>query len=142
VAGEPPVVDLLAERRLQHAVLALIQKGLARSAHDCSEGGLAPPWPSARWRRDALRGRRGLDDDLAPVALFFGETQGRVLVTVAPDEEDRALDMAREPRRDGRVIGTVGPAHGVFSVRSPRGQPAIWTSTGWPSDTTGPFPRS
>jgi phosphoribosylformylglycinamidine synthase subunit PurL len=41
VAGTPPSVDLMAERRLQHAVLALVQKGLLRSAHDCSEGGLA-----------------------------------------------------------------------------------------------------
>jgi phosphoribosylformylglycinamidine synthase subunit PurL len=123
VAGEPPVVDLLAERRLQHAVLALIQKGLARSAHDCAEGGLVTALAECAVGAEAPFGVSvRLDDDLPPVALFFGETQGRVLVTVAPDQVDRALDMGRDHGVTIRVIGDVGPAGGAFSVRSPRGQ--------------------
>jgi len=122
VAGEPPVVDLLAERRLQHAVLALIQKGLARSAHDCAEGGLVTALAECAVGAEAPFGVSvRLDDDLPPVALFFGETQGRVLVTVAPDQVDRALDMGRDHGVTIRVIGAVGPTGGAFSVRSPRG---------------------
>ena len=41
VAGEPPQLDLLGERELQRAVLAMIDAGLVDSAHDCAEGGLA-----------------------------------------------------------------------------------------------------
>jgi phosphoribosylformylglycinamidine synthase len=41
VAGHPPSVDLEAERSLQQAVLKMIHQALLKSAHDCSEGGLA-----------------------------------------------------------------------------------------------------
>jgi len=123
VAGEPPVVDLLAERRLQHAVLGLIQKGVARSAHDCAEGGLVTALAECAVGAEAPMGVSvRLDDALAPVALFFGETHGRVLVTVASEQVDRALDMARDHGVTARFIGEVGPAGGSFSVRSPRGQ--------------------
>ena len=123
VAGEPPVVDLLAERRLQHAVLGLIQKGVARSAHDCAEGGLVTALAECAVGAEAPMGVSvRLDDALAPVALFFGETHGRVLVTVAPEQVDRALDMARDHGVTARFVGEVGPAGGTFSVRSPRGQ--------------------
>ncbi|CAN5668533.1 phosphoribosylformylglycinamidine synthase subunit PurL [soil metagenome] len=122
VAGEAPVVDLLAERRLQHAVLGLIQKGVARSAHDCSEGGLASAMAECAVGSERPFGVQvTLEDDLAPVALFFGETQGRVLVTVAPDHLDRALDMSRDHGVPVRQIGRVGAPGGSFSMRSARG---------------------
>jgi phosphoribosylformylglycinamidine synthase len=41
VAGRPPVVDLVRERQLQRALVTIANRGMARSAHDCSEGGLA-----------------------------------------------------------------------------------------------------
>ena len=41
VGGDPPAVDLDAELRLQRFLVAAAQRGLLRSAHDCSEGGLA-----------------------------------------------------------------------------------------------------
>ncbi len=39
--GPPPHVDLAREIEIQNAVRDLIRAGLVRSAHDCSEGGLA-----------------------------------------------------------------------------------------------------
>ena len=41
VGGAPPPVDLEAERRLQRLLVAAARQRLLRSAHDCSEGGLA-----------------------------------------------------------------------------------------------------
>src|SRR6202011_3417874 len=41
VAGEPPAIDLAAEKRLQQCLVALAANGLVRSAHDISAGGLA-----------------------------------------------------------------------------------------------------
>jgi phosphoribosylformylglycinamidine synthase subunit PurL len=122
VAGTPPVVDLLAERRLQHAVLTLIQRGVARSAHDCSEGGLAAALAECAVAGEVSHGVDvRLEDDLAPVALFFGETQGRVLVSIAPDDEERALEIARGHGVPARFIGTVSAPGAAFSVRAPRG---------------------
>ncbi len=122
VAGAPPVVDLLAERRLQHAVLGLIQKGLARSAHDCAEGGLATALAECAVGAETPFGIEvSLEDRIAPVALFFGETQGRVIVSVAEDEVDRALSLAREHGVPARLLGRVGAPGGAFRISSPRG---------------------
>ena len=41
IRGMPPSIDLGAERALQRLVVALGADGVLRSAHDCSEGGLA-----------------------------------------------------------------------------------------------------
>lgn len=40
VAGEPPKVNLDEEKKIQDTLLALIRKGLIKSAHDISEGGI------------------------------------------------------------------------------------------------------
>jgi phosphoribosylformylglycinamidine synthase II len=123
VAGLPPAVDLLAERRLQHAVLGLIQKGLVRSAHDCAEGGLAAALAESAVGAEATFGVQvTLDDRIAPVALFFGETQGRVILTTTEAQVDRALALAREHGVPARVLGTVGAPGGTFRITSPRGR--------------------
>jgi len=41
VAGEPPAIDLSAEKRLQDCVVALAESRSLHSAHDISDGGLA-----------------------------------------------------------------------------------------------------
>src|SRR6201996_8462950 len=41
VAGEPPEIDLGAEKRLQELLIALASEGLVHSAHDVSDGGFA-----------------------------------------------------------------------------------------------------
>src|SRR5438876_3863782 len=41
VAGEPPAIDLTAEKRLQECLVALAAEGAVQSAHDISDGGLA-----------------------------------------------------------------------------------------------------
>ncbi|MEX0856386.1 MAG: phosphoribosylformylglycinamidine synthase subunit PurL [Gemmatimonadota bacterium] len=123
VAGAPPRVDLVAERQLQRAVLAIIDRGLARSAHDCSEGGLASALaesaiggPGAPWGVEVT-----LEDDIAPVALFFGETQGRILLSCEASHAAELLAIARDHEVPARAIGTVGPPGGIISARAPRG---------------------
>ncbi len=122
VAGEAPLVDLLAERRLQHAVLGMAQKGLLRSAHDCAEGGLAAALAeSAVGGEKALGVKVELTSRLAPVAVFFGESTGRVVLSCAPDDESRVLDTARHHGVPAARIGTVGNEGGAFAIRTPLG---------------------
>jgi phosphoribosylformylglycinamidine synthase subunit PurL len=122
VAGEAPLVDLLAERRLQHAVLGMVQKGLLRSAHDCAEGGLAAALAeSAVGGEKALGVKVELTSRLAPVAVFFGESTGRVVVSCAPEDESRVLDTARHHGVPAARIGTVGNEGGAFAIRTPLG---------------------
>lgn len=94
-AGEPPHVDFAKERLVEKAALRLIREGYAKSAHDCSEGGLAVALAEC-----AIKGGLGctvmLDDDLAPVASLFSETQSRVIVTVSPDDAEAVADILDE----------------------------------------------
>ena len=119
VEGEPPEVDLLEERRLQHGVLALIERGLLRSAHDCSEGGLACALAEAALGdgEDPLGIHVELQDRIDPVPLLFGEDQGRILVSCDPADEDEVHRMARNHGIPARSLGTVEDAWGTFHIR-------------------------
>ncbi|MFN0158870.1 MAG: phosphoribosylformylglycinamidine synthase subunit PurL [Bacteroidota bacterium] len=82
VAGDAPPIDLIAEKNLQQAVLHLIQAGVVKSAHDCSEGGLAVaiaeccftgPSPIGATIKTIPLGRRD--------AVLFSEDQSRIVIT-------------------------------------------------------------
>ncbi|MCH7563193.1 MAG: phosphoribosylformylglycinamidine synthase subunit PurL [Gemmatimonadetes bacterium] len=120
VAGPPPAVDLLGERRLQHAVLAAIQKGLVKSAHDVSEGGLACALAEcALGEGEAPLGVDvTLDDPLPTAALLFGEAQGRVLVSCAANRAEKMQRLARDHGVPSRLIGTVTEAASGFVMHT------------------------
>ncbi len=120
VAGDAPSVDLLEERRLQHAVLAMVQQGLLHSAHDCAEGGLA-----VTLAESALGdGRRvmgldvSLEDTLPPIPLFFGEGQGRVVVSCAPDDAETVMRLAQGHGVPCHRLGTVKAPGERFRIRA------------------------
>ncbi len=123
VAGSPPIVDLEAERQLQRALLSAHESGLLHSAHDCSEGGLS--CALAESALESVEGPWGveveLNEDLSPVALFFGETQGRVLVSCDPNHRRRIQEVADRHRVPVSVLGTVRERSGTFSLVSPLG---------------------
>ena len=107
VAGRPPALDLDLERDVQQACLEGIRSGLVKSAHDCSEGGLA-----VTLAESCLAGRIGADihlhDDLHPVASLFGETQSRIVVTVAESAAEEFVTMLLGHEVPYSVLGTVG----------------------------------
>ena len=119
VAGEPSAVDLAAERALQQAVLTMGYEGLLRSAHDCSEGGLACALAECALG-DGSGPRHGvraeLDDDLAPVAALFGEDQGRVVVSCDPARTPELIRVAERQGVRARRIGAVTTADEGFRI--------------------------
>jgi phosphoribosylformylglycinamidine synthase len=121
VAGAPPAVDLESERALQRAVLAMSGARLLRAAHDCSEGGLACALAEA-----ALGDGEApvgvlvqLDDELRPVGTLFGEAQGRLVVSCAPEATEEVLRTARRHGVPARKIGTVRAADDGFDIELP-----------------------
>lgn len=114
VAGDAPRVDLARERALQETLVALAEARLAKSAHDCAEGGLA-----VALAESAIAGGLGVDvqvetavggsgaDAIPPAPLFFGEAQGRAVVSCAADEVERLLDVARKHSVPATLIGRV-----------------------------------
>ena len=97
VAGRPPALDLELERDVQAAVRDAIRAGLVKSAHDCSEGGIA-----VTLAESCLAGNIGadvhLEDGLQPAASLFGETQSRIVITCADEDAEALVEhlLARE----------------------------------------------
>jgi phosphoribosylformylglycinamidine synthase II len=107
IAGAPPAMDIAFEHQVHEALLAAIEAGLVKSAHDCSEGGVAVALAEC-----AIAGGLGatvaLDDDLAPVYSLFSESQGRVVLTCAEENADALVDLLIEFPVPFSVIGEVG----------------------------------
>ena len=105
--GKPPVVDLELEADLDAMLLECIANKTIKSAHDCSEGGVA-----VALTESALAGNIGfnvdLDDDLSGCASLFSETQSRVVISAAEENVDDIVDMAQARGVPLSVIGTVG----------------------------------
>ena len=101
VAGHPPLLDLDRERAVQAATLEGIEAELIRSAHDCSDGGLAVALAEcAIWSDIGLRGEAALPagaegDALATLAALFGEAPSRIIVSVAAERYAELADLAR-----------------------------------------------
>jgi phosphoribosylformylglycinamidine synthase len=104
-----PRVDFAARAADYKALHGAMRKGLVRSAHDCSDGGLF-----VALAETAMAGRLGIEVDLQSVtdenlsdpALLFSESQGRLVLTVSPSQsKDFEAAMAGHPCfRIGTVV--------------------------------------
>ena len=104
--GAPPRVDLAAERRHGDLVRALIVEGVASAAHDVSDGGLLVALAEM-----AMAGGIGAELDRPPLAahaFWFGEDQGRYVVTVKPSVAEKVLSRARSCGIPARQLGFTG----------------------------------
>ncbi len=127
VAGRPPAVDLNGERALQQAVLKMIHEELLASAHDCSEGGLACALAECALGdgETPLGVSASIDDDLRPAAAFFGESQGRILVSCDAGRTAEVLRIAERYHVPARKIGVVVPESDGFSMTARNGKISV-----------------
>jgi phosphoribosylformylglycinamidine synthase len=129
--GAPPRCDLEVAKTLHTTLLGLIQTGDIKSAHDCSDGGLAVALAegciSEVIAKDTPR-LLGATIDLTPLlaatagegaakpgegairldALLFGETQSRVIVTTKSINATKVIERAKLLGVPAVKIGTVG----------------------------------
>lgn len=93
--GAAPSVDLAEERKIGEFIQSAIRDGLVSAVHDVSDGGLLVAIAEM-----ALAGDIGADlepvSDLSGPADWFGEDQGRYVVTVAETGDSRLADAARK----------------------------------------------
>ena len=106
--GAPPPVDLAAERRNGGFITSLIGDGNASAVHDLSDGGLAVALAEM-----AIAGSIGATIDNSAVgglahAFFFGEDQGRYVVTVKAEDAPAVLAAAAKAGVAAVRIGTTG----------------------------------
>ena len=135
--GPPPHVDLAHEIKVQNAVRDLIREGLVKSAHDCSEGGLAVTLAESCFNPNRLFGAE-IDCSRRPVGdvkhveetnptnashppsgsygaagseaatVLFNESQSRIVISVRPENLDNAIAMLRERDIPFQQLGKVG----------------------------------
>jgi phosphoribosylformylglycinamidine synthase II len=107
VAGRP-AIDLGREAAVQRACRRLIAEGVASSAHDCSDGGLAVALAEC-----CIAGGVGFQGEFLTSgrwdAALFGERQSRIVVSTPPD---RLNDLERVCRAEGVAWTRLGRTDG------------------------------
>jgi phosphoribosylformylglycinamidine (FGAM) synthase-like enzyme len=122
VAGEPPAIDLSAEKRLQQCLVALAASRSVQSAHDISDGGLSVTvgescFASAPARKsgDILGARIRIEDGSPAESAVFGERGARAVISASPAWLNAALQTARNYGVSAVQIGKVN-ADGIFRI--------------------------
>jgi phosphoribosylformylglycinamidine synthase II len=108
--GPVPNLDLVHEINIQNIVRDLIREGLVKSAHDCSEGGLAVALAECCFDPDGLSGAE-VDlgaYDLRTDQILFNEAQSRIIISVAPENLERAMSILQERGLPHQQLGQVG----------------------------------
>ncbi len=94
VTGRPPALNLELEKRVQTVCLEAIRAGLASSAHDCSDGGLAVALAECCiWGGLGAKVRLP-ESDVRLDAQLFGESPSRILVSARPAKARRIKTAA------------------------------------------------
>jgi phosphoribosylformylglycinamidine synthase len=135
--GSPPRCDFETAKTLHTTLIGLIQSGLVKSAHDCSEGGLAvclaescisqliaretprllgatidlKNWEGQRVADPNQKDGDGGTPSLPQIrldALLFGETQSRIVITCKPLDAVKVVERAKLMGVPAAQIGKVG----------------------------------
>jgi phosphoribosylformylglycinamidine synthase len=136
--GSPPRCDLETAKTLHTTLLGLIQSGLVKSAHDCSDGGLAVALAescisqliaretprligatvdltsvgqASRLSQNGLEKEDGDRRAACPTRLdaqLFGETQSRVVISCKPLDAVKVVERAKLMGVPATQIGKVG----------------------------------
>ena len=108
--GLPPRLNFELELAVQNATRDLIRAGLLQSAHDCSDGGLAVALAECCFNPNHLLGAQVALErtDLRTDQLLFNETQSRIVISVAPENENATTDSLTRQKIPFQRLGTVG----------------------------------
>ncbi|MDP6624952.1 MAG: phosphoribosylformylglycinamidine synthase subunit PurL [Nitrospinota bacterium] len=106
--GNPPELILDAENRLHELCLEAIRQELVKSAHDCSEGGLAIAIAECAVSGPvALGAEISLKTSLRKDALLFGESQSRIVLSANQKHIEKIIALAEKKGVPVKVIGKV-----------------------------------
>ncbi len=109
IKGMPPKVDLERESKLYKVMLDLVDERLLKSAHDCSDGGLAVALAECSFLQ--MDKNLGVDVEInfnnrADIALF-GESHSNIIVTIAPENIDKVNSIIESYNFPVTRLGTV-----------------------------------
>ena len=106
IAGQPSI-DLEKEISVQKLCRNLIQHDLVKSAHDCSEGGLA-----VAIAESCIKGKIGFKGEFETRGRWdvqlFGEQQSRIVISVKKDNIDEVMQLCIDYQVEVLNLGSVG----------------------------------
>lgn len=136
--GEVPVLDLDLEKKVQDVCLNLADKYLINSAHDCADGGIAVAiaeqcFASLNNEANGAEIELSNENDLSVESLLFGESPSRILITFAPENEEKAReiigdcpfeiigkvsgnDLKISVKGDGEIIASVSELQNIWKT--------------------------
>ncbi|HYJ04792.1 MAG TPA: phosphoribosylformylglycinamidine synthase subunit PurL [Chthoniobacterales bacterium] len=135
--GLPPRLNVEREIAVQNSVRELIRAGLVRSAHDCSEGGLAVALAESCFNPSGLLGAeidfcsggrvgRNPSDkagDTPATTVLFNESQSRIVISCAPSDAEKVLSMLSAKNVPHQRLGQV--AASTLSIKT-SGEELSW----------------
>jgi len=107
VRGVPPALDLEREAALQRLLVSLASDRLMRSAHDCSDGGLAVTLAECCFDTNGIGAEVEVGGG-SRIAALFGESASRVVIAAASDDVTTVLERAAAANVPAHVIGETG----------------------------------
>jgi phosphoribosylformylglycinamidine synthase len=113
--GDIPTLDMEFELRLQQFILAAIKQGLIRSAHDTAEGGLAIALAECCFgdRENQIGAKVVPKGEIRRDALYFGESQSRVILSIDPKNK---IELQRLAGEQGIPLETIGLVAGTSLI--------------------------
>jgi phosphoribosylformylglycinamidine synthase II len=112
--GFVPTLDLELEKSVQEVCLQAAESGLLRSAHDCSDGGLAVALAECCFsslNRPAVGAQIDLiGGELSPRARLFSESPSRIIVSFTEDALNQVQEIAARANCPFTILGRTGGA--------------------------------
>ena len=105
VSGQPPAIDLAAEKRLIDCLVQLAAEGSVQSAHDISEGGIALTLAESCFAASNLGAHVSLEEESSAECSLFNERGARCIVSVSPTKLAAVLATARQYGVGAHEIG-------------------------------------
>ena len=126
VRGDAPALDLEREGALLKLVTEAAAAGLLRSAHDCSDGGIAVTLAESCFDTGGIGATVALEaPSTAPstpskdpsIPSLFSESASRIVVSVSAPHEEDVMGRARAAGVPAHRIGTTGGSHLEISIQ-------------------------
>ena len=101
IGGEVPRLDPIRNMEMYRTLTNAMRHGLVQSAHDCSDGGLSVSLSESCFGTDGgaridISVLRSFTEYLSIEAILFGESLGRILVSVAPEDAQSFESMMND----------------------------------------------
>src|SRR5262249_54840850 len=106
--GAPAPVGLAAEKRNGDLVRRLVAEGLVTAVHDLSDGGLLVALAEMAMSSGIGARTGAAPSGVAPNAFWFGEDQGRYLLTIKPELAEAVIRAGQQAQVPMLQLGITG----------------------------------